>query len=47
MGKAGQAGLTEAFSALVGPGIDDEKIDLVRAALTIARTEYPDLDLES
>jgi regulator of sirC expression with transglutaminase-like and TPR domain len=46
MGNRGQAGLTEAFSALVGPGID-EKIDLVRAALTIAWTEYPDLELES
>ncbi len=47
MGKAGQPGLTDAFAALVGSGIDDEKIDLVRAALTIARTEYPDLDTES
>jgi regulator of sirC expression with transglutaminase-like and TPR domain len=47
MGNSGPAGLTEAFTALVSPGIDDEKIDLVRAALTIARTEYTDLHLES
>jgi regulator of sirC expression with transglutaminase-like and TPR domain len=47
MGNSGQAGLTEAFAALAGPQIDDEKIDLIRAALTIARTEYPDLDVES
>jgi regulator of sirC expression with transglutaminase-like and TPR domain len=47
MGNRGQARLTEAFTALVGPGIDDEKIDLVRGALTIARSEYSDLDLES
>ena len=47
MGKAGQPELTDAFAAVVGSGIDDEKIDLVRAALTIARTEYPDLDIES
>ena len=47
MGNAGQTSLTEAFSLLVGPDIDDEKINLVRAALIIARTEYPDLDIES
>jgi regulator of sirC expression with transglutaminase-like and TPR domain len=46
MGKGGQTGLTEAFAALVGPHVDDEKIDLVRGALTIARTEYPDLKIE-
>lgn len=38
--------LTDAFAALVGQDIEDERIDLVRAALTIARTEYPDLDIE-
>jgi regulator of sirC expression with transglutaminase-like and TPR domain len=43
----GQAGLVEAFAALVGPGVEDERIDLVRAALTIARTEYPELDVEA
>src|SRR5581483_372967 len=37
--------VVDAFAALVGPAIEDESIDLVRAALTIARTEYPDLDL--
>src|SRR6266852_5332139 len=47
MGNHGQTALPEAFAALVGPDIDDEKINLVRAALTIARTEYPDLDIES
>jgi regulator of sirC expression with transglutaminase-like and TPR domain len=34
----------QAFAALVRPGIDDERIDLLRAALTFARIEYPDLD---
>lgn len=38
--------LTAAFAALVGQDVDDERIDLVRASLTIARTEYPDLDIE-
>lgn len=38
--------LTDAFAALVGQDIEDERIDLVRTALTIARTEYPDLDIE-
>ncbi|HSB74588.1 MAG TPA: transglutaminase-like domain-containing protein, partial [Terriglobales bacterium] len=31
----------------VGEEIDDERIDLLRAALTVARTEYPALDMES
>src|SRR5579872_3900948 len=39
--------IPEAFAALVGPQVGDEDIDLVRAALTIARTEYPELDIES
>jgi regulator of sirC expression with transglutaminase-like and TPR domain len=47
MGNSGQAGLTEAFAALAGPQVDDEKIDLIRSALTIARTEYPDVNVES
>ena len=38
--------LTDAFAALVGQDIEDERIDLVRAALSIARTEYPYLDIE-
>ena len=46
MGKDGQAGLIEAFAAFAGPHVDDDKIDLVRSALTIARTEYPDLNIE-
>jgi len=33
--------LIDAFSAFVGPEIEDEQIDLTRAALVIARTEYP------
>lgn len=40
------AELIEAFSVFVSPEIEDEKIDLIRAALAIARTEYPDLDIE-
>lgn len=39
--------IAEAFAGLVGQEIDDERIDLLRAALTVARTEYPALDLES
>jgi len=34
------------FSALVGQETEDERIDLVRSALTIARTEYPQLDFQ-
>jgi regulator of sirC expression with transglutaminase-like and TPR domain len=47
MGSRGQTAIAEAFAALVGPQVGDEDIDLVRAALTIALTEYPDLDIES
>jgi len=47
MGDHSQSGLAEAFAALVGPQVEDEEIDLVRAALIIARTEYPDIDTES
>jgi len=36
----------QAFAALVRPEIDDERIDLLRAALTFARIEYPKLDIE-
>jgi regulator of sirC expression with transglutaminase-like and TPR domain len=46
MTRRGQTGLAEAFAALAGPQLEDEKIDLVRAALTIARAEYPHLDVE-
>lgn len=39
--------LIESFSVFVGPGIDDEDIDLIRAVLVIARTEYPSLEIEA
>ena len=38
--------LIETFSVFVAPEIEDEKIDLIRAALVIARSEYPNLDIE-
>src|SRR5579863_9272649 len=47
MSDHGHTGLSGDFTALVGPQVGDEDIDLLRAALTIARTEYPDLDIES
>jgi regulator of sirC expression with transglutaminase-like and TPR domain len=40
-------GIAEVFSGFVGQHVEDERIDLLRAALTIARTEYPNLDVES
>jgi regulator of sirC expression with transglutaminase-like and TPR domain len=40
------AELVETFSIFVHPDIEDEKIDLIRAALVIARTEYPKLEIE-
>ena len=40
------AELIETFSVFVAPEMDDEKIDLIRAALVIARSEYPKLDIE-
>ena len=40
------AELIDAFSVFVAPELEDEKIDLIRAALLIARGEYPDLDVE-
>ena len=39
--------LIEAFAPCVSSEIEDEQIDLVRAALLIARTEYPALDIEA
>jgi len=39
--------LIEAFSVFVGKDVEDERIDLVRAALVVARTEYPELDTEA
>ena len=38
--------LIATFSVFVAPEIEDEKIDLIRAALVIARSEYPNLDIE-
>src|SRR5215467_8381611 len=35
-----------AFAALVRPEIQDERIDLLRAALTFARCEYPQIDID-
>ena len=40
------AELIDAFSVFVAPELEDEKIDLIRAALLIARGEYPHLDVE-
>ena len=39
--------LARAFVLLVGQEVEDERIDLVRAALTIAQTEYPDVDIDA
>jgi regulator of sirC expression with transglutaminase-like and TPR domain len=41
------AELIETFSVFAGPDLEDETIDLVRASLVVARTEYPRLDLEA
>ena len=45
--RRGAGEIADAFAGLVGQDIDDERIDLLRAALTVARTEYPSLDLDS
>lgn len=47
MQVVGTSPVTEAFSALVRSDIDDDRIDLLRASLTIARTEYPGLDVNN
>lgn len=39
-------GIRGEFSALVRQDIDEDRISLERAALTIARMEHPDLDVE-
>src|SRR6516225_4230495 len=39
--------LAQTFTSLVDQGAEDERIDLVRAALTIAQTEYRQLNQES
>ncbi len=46
MGNGDKPAIAEVFAALVGPGVSEERTDLARAALVIARTEYPDLDPE-
>ncbi len=48
MARDGKAalGIAETFAALVGRQLEDERIHLARAALIIARTEYPDLEIE-
>ena len=38
--------IIEAFAARVRSEVDDERIDLLRAALAFARIEYPRLDIE-
>ncbi|HZI55309.1 MAG TPA: hypothetical protein VFF39_00970, partial [Verrucomicrobiae bacterium] len=38
--------IIQAFAALVRSDIEDERIDLLRAALTFARIEDPQLDIE-
>ncbi len=47
MHNTASAQLIETLSIFVGPEVEDEKIDLVRAALVIASTEYPTLDIET
>jgi len=39
--------LIDTFSAFLGSDRDDDQVDLLRAALAIARTEYPDLDIDA
>jgi regulator of sirC expression with transglutaminase-like and TPR domain len=38
--------LTQAFAALVRSEIDDQQVDLLQAALTFARIDEPNLDIE-
>ncbi|HEX9256469.1 MAG TPA: hypothetical protein VF938_13035 [Candidatus Angelobacter sp.] len=38
--------IIQAFAALVRSEIEDERVELVRAALTFARIEDPQLDIE-
>jgi regulator of sirC expression with transglutaminase-like and TPR domain len=47
MSRHDPAALAQAFAALVGQEVEDERIDLVRASLIIAQTEYPDVDIEA
>ncbi|WP_187148958.1 SirB1 family protein [Candidatus Korobacter versatilis] len=43
----GTRSVTEEFIALVRAEIEDDRIDLLHASLTIARTEYPNLDIRN
>lgn len=40
------AAIAEYFASLVGQQVEDDKIDLLVAALVIARLEYPDLEIQ-
>src|SRR2546430_1296941 len=46
MHNTAPAELVETFSAFASPHLEDEQVDLIRAALAIARTEYPQLEIE-
>ena len=46
MRSVGKSTLVADFTTLVGPEVDDDRIDLLRASLVIAQTEYPNLDIE-
>jgi len=47
MSRHDPAALAQAFAALVGQEVEDDRIDLVRAALVIAQTEYPSLNIDA
>jgi regulator of sirC expression with transglutaminase-like and TPR domain len=47
MSRHEPAALAQAFAALVGQDVEDDRIDLVRAALVIAQSEYPSLNLDA
>lgn len=47
VGRKTENEVAETFAALVGRRIEDERIDLASAALTIARTEYPSLPVDA
>ena len=47
MSRSDPAMLPQVFLALVGQEVEDDRIDLVRAALTIAQSEYPNLEVDA
>jgi regulator of sirC expression with transglutaminase-like and TPR domain len=47
MAAGNKSAVAETFAALVGRRVEDERIKLARAALTIALTEYPELDVDA